>query len=137
LSNPRPIFTHAIRILPRDIDAMGHVNNVVYLQWVQDAAAAHWNHLTTHEINNDVRWVVLRHQIEYKQEVLQHHEVEARTWVANAEGVKSDRVVQIVNLSTGKIAAEALTTWCLLDAKTLRPRRIDEEIAKTLGCLKG
>lgn len=122
------VFTHTIVITPSDIDEMNHVNNVVYLRWVQDAAAAHWDALATEELKNKYAWVVLRHEIDYKSPVKLGDPVPAQTWVSSREGVRSVRHVKITHTETGVVFAEAVTTWCLLDAVTKRPKRIDSDI---------
>ena len=59
-------FELAITITPEDIDELGHVNNVVYLRWVQETAVAHWRAAATPAQQAEVVWVVVRHEIEYK-----------------------------------------------------------------------
>lgn len=117
---------------PEDIDELGHVNNVVYLRWVQDASAAHWQVLSTEEIRKTFAWVVSRHEIDYKASALPGDELHAETWVGETEGVRSVRYVNIVN-SSGKVLAAARTTWVLIDAVSGRPRRIEGEISDMLG----
>ena len=123
-------FRHPLQIISADIDALGHVNNVVYLRWVQEAAEAHWNSLTSITERTELAWVVIRHEIDYYQSTKLTDELYALTWVESSDGVKSIRNVEIFNQSE-KLLAKARTTWCLIDAKTQRPKRISEEI-KTL-----
>lgn len=122
------IFTYAITVTPDDIDEMNHVNNVVYLRWVQDAAAAHWDTRAPLGLKTKYAWVVLRHEINYKNPAKLGDPVEAETWVSSCEGVRSVRHVKLSHAETGVLFAEAVTTWCLLDAVTKRPRRIDTDI---------
>lgn len=122
------VFTHTITITPADIDEMNHVNNVVYLRWVQDAAAAHWDALAPDELKSKYAWVVLRHEIDYKASAKLGDPVNAETWVSSCEGVRSVRHVKLSHAETGIVFAEAVTTWCLLDAVTKRPKRIDTDI---------
>lgn len=119
---------HTITITPEDIDDMNHVNNVVYLRWVQDAAAAHWDALASEELKRKYAWVVLRHEIDYKSAAKLGDPVKAETWVSSREGVRSVRHVKLSHAESGIIFAEAVTTWCLLDAVTKRPKRIDTDI---------
>ncbi len=123
------VFVHPIQVHPADIDAMSHVNNVVYLQWVQDAAAAHWHTLAPAELQQQYNWVVLRHEIDYHRAAFLHDQLEARTWVKNFEGVRSVRVVQIIRLADGRLLAEAHTTWCLVHAANGKPARITDAIS--------
>jgi acyl-CoA thioester hydrolase len=127
------VFVHPIGVKPTDIDAMGHVNNVVYLQWVQDAAAAHWQALADAHLQKQYNWVVLRHEIDYQRPAFLHDVLEARTWVQSYAGVRSVRVVQIVRTTDQHVLAEARTTWCLVSAATGRPSRISEAITQVLS----
>ena len=121
-------YEHPITVQPADIDVMNHVNNVVYLQWVQDAAAAHWINLAPIEIKSKFNWVVLRHEIDYKSPAVLHDQLIAKTWVQGYEGLKSVRIVQIIRKRDNKLLVEATSTWCLLSASNNRPVRIGEEI---------
>jgi acyl-CoA thioester hydrolase len=73
-------------------------------------------------------WVVLRHEIDYKSPAKLGDTIIAKTWVSSREGVRSVRHVTLSNGATGVVFAEAITTWCLLDAVTKRPKRIDTDI---------
>jgi acyl-CoA thioester hydrolase len=125
---PQNVFSITIQVQPGDIDDLKHVNNVVYLSWVQDAAAAHWNTIASDEMKKKYSWVVLRHEIDYKNPAVLGDELTARTWVSSCEGVRSVRNVKIYQSKSMKIVAEAKTTWCMLDAKTMRPKRIEEDV---------
>ena len=121
-------FECRLTVTAGDIDELGHANNVVYLRWVQEAAAAHWNHIAGAELNQRYVWVVVRHEIDYLQPAFLHDALVAYTWVGDHAGAKSERYVDICNAASGKKLAAAKTTWCLLDAVSLRPRRIEEDI---------
>lgn len=122
------VFTQTIQVEPKHIDALNHVNNVVYLQWVQEVAEAHWLSVATDAMKQQYAWVVLKHEIEYLAPAFLHDVLQAKTWVAESAGVRSVRKVELINQQTGKPVARASTTWCLLDAITLKPRRIEKEI---------
>ena len=119
---------HTIAVIADDIDDMNHVNNVVYLRWVQDAAAAHWDAIASEDLKKKYAWVVLRHEINYKSPAKLGDTINAKTWVSSCEGARSVRHVTLSNAATGVVFAEAVTTWCLLDAVTKRPKRIDTDI---------
>ncbi|MBA4145678.1 MAG: acyl-CoA thioesterase [Cytophaga sp.] len=121
-------FEHPIIVQSSDIDVMNHVNNAVYVQWVQDAAAAHWNAYAPAEIKTKYNWVVLRHEIDYRSAAVLGDQLIAKTWVDQYEGVKSTRMVHIIRRPDNKILAEAKTTWCLLTAANNRPTRVVDEI---------
>ena len=122
-------FNLAIDVRPEDIDELGHVNNVVYLGWVQLVAATHWNTLSNPEIRSKNIWVALRHEIDYVSPAFLGDEIRGYTWVSTLEGAKSIRHVEFY--LGEKCLAKAKTNWCLLDAGTLKPKRIGQDI-KTL-----
>jgi acyl-CoA thioester hydrolase len=126
------IFDHRIIVLEADLDHMNHVNNVVYVQWVQDAASAHWNAVFSAELRERFNWVVLRHEIDYRSPARLSDELIARTWVKEYDGAKSIRMVQIIRECDGKVLVEAKTTWCLLSALNNRPVRVGDEIKNIL-----
>ena len=123
-----PIYLHTIRVQPTDIDELDHVNNVVYVQWVQDAAAAHWNSIASSGLNEKFFWVVIRHEIDYRSPALLHDHIVAKTWVQDYNGAKSTRIVQLVRKNDERLLAEAKTMWCLMDAQTRKPTRVVDEI---------
>lgn len=123
---PARAFSYPIAVTDGDIDELGHVNNVVYLRWVQDAAAAHWDAIATPQVKSIHRWVVLRHEIDYKAPAFGNDQLTAYTWVENYAGARSQRRVLIYRNDT--LLADALTTWCLLDADSMRPKRVQSDI---------
>jgi acyl-CoA thioester hydrolase len=125
-------YRHDILVQAADIDALGHVNNVVYLRWAQEAAEAHWSRLASPGERSAIAWVVLRHEIDYKQAAKPGDSVHALTWVGETEGVRSVRHVQIFR-EPGILLAEAKTTWVLVDAVTQRPKRIGPDVLDMLS----
>ncbi|GAA4111358.1 thioesterase family protein [Aquimarina addita] len=122
------IFEYTISVPGSAIDHMKHVNNVVYLQWVQDIAIKHWEAKTTERIRKQYVWVALDHFIEYKNPAFENDTITLQTWIHNNRGAKSERHTTIINTKTKKVLINAKTTWCLLHKETLRPTRITEEI---------
>ncbi|MBX2966139.1 MAG: acyl-CoA thioesterase [Cyclobacteriaceae bacterium] len=122
------VFEQPITVQQHDIDELNHVNNVVYVQWVQDAASAHWLALTTPEMRSKYSWVVIKHEIEYFAPALLNDVLTVKTWVEKSEGVRSERHVEFYRQSNQKPVVRAKTTWCLLDTATMRPRRIEADI---------
>jgi len=120
-------FQCPIIIRKEDIDQLGHVNNVVYLKWVQEAAAAHWNFIATPEMKKDHVWVVSRHEIDYLRSCFLESKLFATTWVGEIDGAKSERYVEIKDTETNKVIAKVKTVWTLLDAANKRPKRITED----------
>ncbi|MFN8340435.1 MAG: thioesterase family protein [Cyclobacteriaceae bacterium] len=125
----RLVFTRTLVVAPGDIDELRHVNNVVYLQWVQDIAAAHWNHIASEAIRQQFVWVARRHEIDYLLPSFEGDTLTLQTWVESWGGVSCIRCVQIMRDT--KLVVEAKTVWCMLDASTMRLRRIEDPIAAT------
>lgn len=131
--SPIPHFDLPIVIKPSDIDEQGHVNNVVYLSWVQDVAVAHWNSLTSAEHRSKYAWVALRHEIDYKAEAVLGDSIVARTWTGVAQGMRYPRHTEIIRLGDGKVLCNAVTLYCPLERSTGRPTRLPTEIAAFFG----
>jgi acyl-CoA thioester hydrolase len=125
-------FEHRIQVMQSDIDEMGHVNNVVYLRWVQDVASKHWDAVSTDRLKQTFKWVVLRHEIDYKSPAFLNDEVIGITWVGSASGARFERFVRLNSARDGRLLAEAKTIWCMLDASTGRPTRITPEVLAVL-----
>ena len=117
-------------VLSSEIDEMNHVNNIVYLQWVQDIAYKHWNVLTQHNLQTNYVWYTIRHEIDYLQQAVLDDEITVKTWVGETKGVKSIRHVEIFKKDI--LLAKCQTTYCLLNKKNKRPTRITESILKIL-----
>ena len=111
-----------------DLDERAHVNNVVYLRWVQDAAAAHWSVLAPEGAGEEIAWVALRHEIDYLKPALLGDEIAIMTWVGVAEGLSFERLTEIRRRSNDVVLARARTLWCPVDSRTGRPRRVSAEI---------
>ncbi len=124
---PQP-FEIQIAVEPEDIDEMGHVNNVVYVRWVQDAAEAHWRATAPAADQEKLQWVVLRHEIDYRQAAYLGDTVIARTWVGTASRVKFERHTELLRASDGGLLAKACTVWCPIDARTARPTEVSPEV---------
>jgi acyl-CoA thioester hydrolase len=139
MSNEHPKekdFTLLIQVQQSDIDELAHVNNVAYVRWIQDVAAAHWNSVASADEKQKYMWVVIRHEIDYLSPAFSNDLVLATTWVGQSIGPRSDRFVLLTNKATGKLLAKAKTTWCLLDGATKRPKRIDEGVITLLTQVK-
>lgn len=120
----RQVFTAAFTPAPDDIDANGHVNNVVYLRWAQEMAIAHWALRAPPDEQSRWAWIVVRHEVDYRRALLPGETAQARTWVdTEAEGPRFGRYVRIDG-PDGAMCAQAYTTWVLVDAATGRPKRV-------------
>jgi len=111
-----------------DIDELGHVNNVVYLRWVQDAAVSHWMASASPADQDALVWVVLRHEIDYRKPAKAGDGIVLRTWVGSATRLKFERLTEILRESDGVVLASARTLWCPLDRRTGRPSVVSGEV---------
>ena len=121
-------FELPITVTPADIDRLGHVNNVVYLRWVQEAAVAHWNAAASEEARAALVWVVVRHEIDYKRPALLEDTVIARTWVGSAGRRSFERHTELVRATDGKLLARARTFWCPIDRGTGKVTEVSPEV---------
>lgn len=128
MSEPPEPFELAIRVEPSDIDELGHVNNVTYVRWVQDTAVAHWRKVAPASEQAKLFWVVVRHEIDYKQAAYLADAIIARTWVGAATHVKFERHTEIVRASDRALLAKAKSLWCPMDVRGGRPARVSAEV---------
>ncbi|MFP4108798.1 MAG: acyl-CoA thioesterase [Desulfonatronovibrio sp.] len=117
-----------IKVMHSDIDELGHVNNIVYLRWVQDAAVAHWQALASAGHQAQIFWVVLRHEIDYLAPAREGDEIIAATWVGQAKRLSFHRNTEIMRRNDRKLLARAKTFWCPINANTGKPQRVSQEI---------
>ena len=122
-------FTRSFTAAPADIDELGHVNNAVWVRWIQDIAVAHWDAVAPAAHRDAYIWVVTRHEIDYRGNVRVGETVTGETWVPDPpKGARFDRHVRFVD-DAGKVVVEAVTTWALLDRATGRLLRVRDDIA--------
>ncbi len=120
-------YLHRIGIEPADIDFMGHVNNARYLNWVQDAVLDHWKSLAPPEAVAKYLWVALRHEIDYRKPAFLDDQVIASVVLEKVEGARS--FYRTLIQRGEEVLAEVSSSWCCIDAQTLRPARIAKDIA--------
>ena len=121
-------FLLPIKILPEDIDFMGHVNNARYLGWVQDAVLSHWRKLAPAEEVASKAWVALKHEITYRKPAFLDDAVIARTMLEKVAGARA--FYRTVIERGEDVLAEVQSAWCCIDAETLRPARISRDVAE-------
>ena len=117
-----------VSVLPDDIDEQNHVNNTVYLRWVQEVATAHWRALASQQAQKTIGWVVLRHEIDYKASAVVGEQMLLRTWVGKATRLTFERFTEIRRDSDGQMLSKARTLWCPVNTKTGRPARVPAEV---------
>jgi len=126
---PAP-FSLNITPQPDDIDELGHVNNAVWVRWIQDVATAHWEAVADPAHLETYIWMVTRHEIDYRGNVTAGEEVTGKTWIEKPpKGARFDRRVDFLN-SDGKLIVSANSTWAMLDRATQRLVRVREDVAK-------
>src|SRR5947199_6399169 len=102
-------FEISVSVMPGDIDGQNHVNNTVYLRWVQEVATAHWQAISSSEAQESIGWVVLRHEIDYKAPACLGDDVVLRTWVGKATRLTFERFTEIRRSSDGQLLSTADT----------------------------
>ena len=117
-----------LRVAAAHIDEQGHVSNVVYVQWMQDAAWAHWKAIASPEAQASIGWAVMRHEIDYDAPALPGDEILVHTEVGPASGLTFERRTWIYRLPDRKPLLHARTLWCPIDPKTLRPKRVPADV---------
>jgi acyl-CoA thioester hydrolase len=118
-------FLVRARVDRADLDELEHVNNAVYLRWVQEAAVAHWRAIAPSESRGSILWVVVRHEIDYKAPAIEADELQVATWVGEATRITFERHTEILRARDGQLLVKARTLWCPIDAQTRRPTRVD------------
>src|SRR5215211_534914 len=124
----RPVFELEFTARPEHIDELGHMNNAVWVKWIQEIAVAHWGAVADPRHRDDFFWVVVRHEIDYLRAAFEGDRVFGRTWVGEApKGARFDRHVEFTG-SDGKVCVRARTSWAIIDRTSGRPIRVPAEV---------
>jgi len=127
-------YTKTIAIPQSVIDENGHVNNVTYVQWMQEIAVEHYASIGGIEAQGpDATWVVREHKIEYLLPAFAGEDIEIKTWVENIRRVRSLRKYEFIRKSDGKLLVKGETDWVFVDVNTGAPRAIPNEVAKVFA----
>jgi acyl-CoA thioester hydrolase len=121
-------FELPIPVHDADIDDMAHVNNVVYLRWVQEVALAHWRANATPAMQGELAWVATRHELDYLRAAVLGDAVVARTWIGTVDSRRFERFTEIVRAADGVVLLRARTLWLLVSRATGRVTRISPEL---------
>ncbi|MBA4753317.1 MAG: acyl-CoA thioesterase [Sphingobium sp.] len=122
-------YTTQITAQPADIDILGHVNNAVWVQWMEQVATEHWTHDADPAHVEAYVWVVTRHEIDYRGNVAEGETVTARTWIPDVpRGARFDRLIEFSG-PDGKVKVTARSTWAIVDKSTGRILRVPPEVA--------
>ncbi|WP_407696397.1 acyl-CoA thioesterase [Sphingomicrobium astaxanthinifaciens] len=118
-----PVYTHRVTARAEDIDMLGHVNNAVWVRWIQEVAIAHWEAVAPPALVDEVFWVVSRHEIDYLRPLHEGEQVIARSWIdPAAKGARSIRHVEFAR--DGRLHVRAATAWAMIDRASGRPARV-------------
>lgn len=120
------IYEHIVKVVQADIDELNHVNNVVYFNYLQQAAMAHWYSSVPTEISESMRWVVKKHEIEYFKPAFFADQIVVKTWVDNFSGVTSDRHYELYKDNI--LLVKARTLWVALNPVSMRPKRVPADL---------
>jgi acyl-CoA thioester hydrolase len=132
--NTNRTYSRSFTIPEASIDENGHVNNVAYVQWMQDIAVEHYSSIGGVEAQGqDATWVVREHRIEYLLPAYAGEEIEIRTWVENIRRVRSLRKYEFVRKSDHKVLVKGETDWVFVDTKTGRPLPIPEKVSQVFN----
>ena len=124
----RPVFELELSARPEHIDELGHVNNAVWVQWIQQVAVAHWDSVADAAHKHAFYWVVVRHEIDYLRAAHEGDRVTARTWVGDEpKGARFDRFVEFTSADR-KICVRSKTQWAIIDKALGRPIRVPPEV---------
>ena len=124
----RPVFEMAFTAAPEHIDQLGHVNNAVWVQWMEQIAVAHWEAVADPAHKDAYYWVVVRHEVDYLRAAYEGDRIAGRTWVGEApRGAKFDRHLEFTG-GDGKLCVRARTTWAVIDKAAGRPIRVPPEV---------
>ena len=126
-------FEQGLTVAAEDIDGVGHVNNVVYLRWMQRAATAHWELVSSPALRAAIHWVVIRHEIDYKAPAFAGERLVVRTWVGTATAATWERHTEVRRIEGDKLLVRCRSVYVALDPATSRPRRVDAELMAPFG----
>lgn len=137
MNPPDPIYRYTFTVPAEALDPNGHVNNVQYVQWMQNVAVHHFSSLGGVEPMQaaGATWVVRSHNIEYLSPAFVGDQIEIRTWVASVRRVRSLRRYEFVRHADGRLLVRGATEWVFVDAKTGRPLSIPEEVLRVFPLL--
>ena len=124
----RPTFELIFTAAPEHIDELGHVNNAVWVQWMEQVAVAHWRNVADPAHQDAYFWVVVRHEIDYLRAVLEGETITARTWAGEKpQGARYDRLIEFTG-DDGKPRVRARSWWAIIDKASGRPVRVPSEV---------
>ena len=122
------VFTHTFTVPSSAIDEYGHVNNVMYVQWMQDAAVRHVRSVTEFQDAENRGWFAREHRIEYLLPAFEGEQIEVRTWVAEVKRVRILRKYEFRRKQDDTLIARGSTQWIYVELSSGRPLPIPAEV---------
>jgi acyl-CoA thioester hydrolase len=124
-----------LRVRQYEIDVLGHVNNAVYLNYLEQVAVEHaerlgFSHARLLEVGG--LFVVRRFEIDYLGAAVAGDELDVTTWVESISGARAIRSYDIRKVGAAKPLVTARAVWAWIDARTFRPRPIPPEMIAAL-----
>lgn len=138
MSSPMPnnsIFSYCFTIPESVIDENGHVNNVAYVQWMQDSAIRHGESIAEYKLEENTTWYAREHRIEYLLPAFLGEEIEVRTWLTEIKRVRVHRKYEFVRKADGKVIVKGETDWVYVNAKSGRPIAIPAVVSELFPLL--
>jgi acyl-CoA thioester hydrolase len=121
-------FERTFTARDEDIDELGHVNNAVWVRWMEVLATGHWRAVAAPEHRDAYIWVITRHEIDYLRALGPGQSVTGRTWVPEApRGARCDRLMEFVG-GDGRPHVRARTTWAIIEKASGRPIRVPADV---------
>ena len=132
-----PVYHYEFTVTQSALDENGHVNNVQFVQWMQEAAVRHYGAIGGIPLTQALgaTWVVRSHNIDSLRPAFAGERIEVRTWVVNIHRVRSLRRYRFLRVPDGKLLVKGETDWVFVDAKTGVPRAVPEEIIQIFPLL--
>ncbi len=133
------VFARTRRIEPKHIDLLGHVNNVIWVDFIVRLADAHSSAVgfgmqRVRELGG--QWIVRRHEIDYHASAVLGDEILEETWVEELRGARSLRRSRFTRSADRALLVEGATYWAYCDPRTLRPTRIHRQILEAFERLQ-
>ena len=124
--------SNAFDVIASDIDHMGHVNNTVYLRWIQDAVTAFWIRNAPNRVIHSIAWVALRHDIAYHRPAFLHERVDVQMSIERISGARAFFDATIRRGET--VLAKVKSVWCSVDVTSLRAVRLERDVRAVFLC---
>lgn len=127
INNKLPVLSETFEVKQEEIDNLNHVNNVVYVQWVNDIAVQHWQTVASQDLLDTYDWFMIKHCLEYKGAAMMGDTIKISTQVGRATNVRYERLVEIRNATTDQLLVSSKSDWCAVN-KEGKPQRISDAL---------